>query len=626
LTNTIVLVSSPIELEALNIKNLHDAKIFSFNIQTHRALEKIQIAHEIGETYLSKADKLKIFDLTVSYYDWYNKKEISNDFEFEGINLLSLLDTAELHQHLINCLFDFLLIKRIIEKEDPKEIIATTRFSDIIKSLIGGKTISIKIRELSSTNYLPWDRIQIKFNIGHHPISFYLSRSAYLKIKSTLEAVICGTLNLWYDLDSKEKSVMLLEFNPSTYKDLLSQLDKTDKNIVLINRRRPAIWNLDSIKTLSNSKCKILNTNKTLDKTTKNEIKSATNKYLKKLEQLADNQILSNLFLCEGYSFWSAIRDVLISTYRNRISEYISFLLLMRKFFEKTNVSSIISLNVIGETEKIVLAVNKNRATSIMVEHGFANYTQDLQRYDVLSNYPLLQDKVAVWGEIQQKYLLEQRKFDPNRILIVGSPRHDVFFKRKTKKIGKTQKIILLTIVPITKITGQADTNTYIKFDVFVRELCSMIKRIDKVKLIVKLHPGQAEHNAMIIDLLKNIDSQIPVYHLTSIMDLIESCDIMININPESCDTSTVIMEGLIMGKPIITAFLDDKYHEIEFVKDNATISISDRKNLEKILRDVLFDNNTRQLLKKNTESHLQKYLANQGTSSKNLADILNSA
>ena len=623
MVNTIFLVSSVTELEIIDTINLQSVKVFSFNTKTHRVLDKNNIPHEIADDYLSKSDKLKIFDLTVSYYNWYDNKEFSDIFDFKGINLLGLLDTAEFHQHIIECLFDFLTIKRIIEKEKPREIITSTKFSNILKSLIQKKEIILTIHDSTSTQHLAWDKIQIKFNIGSHPISFYLTRSRFLKIKNILETVLCNTLNLWYDYKLK-KSILLLEFNPSTYKDLLTNLGKLDQDIILINRRRPAIWNLDSIKTLYKSKCKILNVNNMLDSVTKNKIELITREYLQKLDELfSKDNIFLNLFLCEGYSFWPSIKDTLVTAYQNRISEYILFLYSAQKLFEKVDISCIVSLNVVGETEKIILAVNKNRSLSIMMEHGFANYNHDITRFDVLSNYSLFPDKIAVWGDIQKKYLIEHRKFDENKILKVGSPRHDIFFNRKKKLIQNKHKIILLTIVPITQTTGQSDTNLHVKFELFVNELCRIIKKISDVKLIVKLHPGQTEHNSEIIELLNNIDSDIPVYQLTPILNLIEQCDIMININPESCDTSTVIMEGLIMRKPIITAFLDNLYHEIEFVKYNATISVSDHTNLEKIIYDILYDENTQKKLKTNSEVHLKKYLTNHGVASKRFSEML---
>ena len=77
------------------------------------------------------------------------------------------------------------------------------------------------------------------------------------------------------------------------------------------------------------------------------------------------------------------------------------------------------------------------------------------------------------------------------------------------------------------------------------------------------------------------------------------------------------------MKKPIITAFLDNLHHEIEFVKDNATISVSDHTNLEKIIRDILFNEDTQNRLLKNSEAHMKKYLANHGIASKRFSEML---
>ena len=81
----------------------------------------------------------------------------------------------------------------------------------------------------------------------------------YNKIKNFLETTIGTILNLWFNIDNKKKTILLLEFNPSTYKDLLQYLGKSDKNVVLLNRRRSAIWNFESIKILNQTKCKIIN-------------------------------------------------------------------------------------------------------------------------------------------------------------------------------------------------------------------------------------------------------------------------------------------------------------------------------------------------------------------------------
>ena len=102
---------------------LSRSTVFSFNVYTHKLLEEKGIQHEIGETYLSEEDHYKVFDKTVSYWEWFKHNPAFQELELENVNLLSVLDTAELHQVIIRELYIFLTMKRIIEKTKPEKII-----------------------------------------------------------------------------------------------------------------------------------------------------------------------------------------------------------------------------------------------------------------------------------------------------------------------------------------------------------------------------------------------------------------------------------------------------------------------------------------------------------------------
>lgn len=596
-------------------------------MQGHKILEKEGILHEIAENYLSKDDREKLFDTTVGYYEWYKNKPILKDLEMESVNLLSILDTGELHNYLIKVLKDFLIIKRIIEKEKPKKIIVTTNFSIIVKSILNENSIDLKVYDNSLPNYFEYDRLQIGFNIGQIPLSIRLSRTMYAIIKSSLESILCSALNLWHDVTSKKKTILLLEFDPVAYQDLLFSLSKSDKNIILVNRRRSAIWNFESIKILRNSKCKLLNVKELLKSESKDRIIALVSFYLEKLEKLwSEDDFFMKLFTIEDYSFWPCIKKVLINLYERRISEYVTLIMISKEIFEKINLSCIVCLNIFGETEKAILNMNKNNIPSILLEHGYADYTpHEVSRFDALSMYPYIQDKIAVWGSIQKEYLAEHRGLSSDRILVTGSPRHDRFFKKKIKNNTKQQKIILFTFHPITETSGQADTNLYIKFENFVKKFCTIIKKIPNVKIIAKLHPGQDEHNNDIKALLKEIDPSIPVYQFTPIIKLIESCDVLINLSAEGYDISTIILEGLILNKPTMNVILDGNFYEFQYVKDNAVLSISDKTDIEKSVKDILFNEELRSRLLQNAKQHVNKYLTNRGNASEYLAGLLNS-
>ena len=58
-----------------------------------------------------------------------------------------------------------------------------------------------------------------------------------------------------------------------------------------------------------------------------------------------------------------------------------------KKLFEKIDFSSIVSLNTMGETEKTILNTNKNKISTVLLEHGASDYLEEFSRYDVTSGY-----------------------------------------------------------------------------------------------------------------------------------------------------------------------------------------------------------------------------------------------
>lgn len=619
MVNTIILIDNPTDTELLHKKIASDAQVFSFNFYTHKSLEKEKIEHKIAEEYLDVNERLRIFDLAVSYYNWYDTKKLSEQFTLEGINLLGILDTAELHMLFIHQIKNLLITKTIIEKERPKKIIFTSSLENIVKSLAQTIKLDLEVLEDTSKYYLEWDRIELKFNAFGKPMTLRLSRENYNKIKSLLETIVCKFFGFWFKPNDKNKTILFLENNPSSYEDLFKNLSKYNHNIVFFNRRRPAIWNLKSISILQKYNCKIFNFKK-IESAESDNINNLTNHYLTKLKQIWPQDDLFDMFSIDGVSIWPAIKNTLFQTYQNRLKEYISLVLVSKKLFQNVNPSAIVCLNIFGETEKTILNSNSKLIPSVLLEHGYANYTPEIERYDVLSMYSLFKDKIAVWGDTQKQYLIEHKKIDPQRIIVCGSPRHDSFFTQKCGDV--TDDVVLLTIHSINEISAKTDTNIYIKFECLLKTICMILKKYDK-KIIVKLHPGQDIHNETIKKLLAETDPSIPIYQLKPIKELLSMCSALINISPEGFDPSTVLLEGLILNKPTMNIVIDELFYDFQYEKDEAILSVSPNDDLEKQLYDILFNKDFRQKLVTNGKKHIETYLSNHGTASECIAKTL---
>lgn len=629
MVNKLFLINNSADLDFINIEELKssESKVFSFDISSHEVLEKNNVTHELADNYLSYEQRVELFEKITKLHEWYNDELIVKNFEFKGVNLLGLLDLTEFYYFIMPELVNFLIIKKIIEELKPKKIISAKNFSTILNILTKGKNIQVRVYGIEILKKLHWDKITIKYNIGSFPISFNISRNRYLTIKNVLEKIINSIFSLWFNFkNSKKKTILLLEFNPAAYPDLLSQLNKYNNNIILINRRRPATWNLESIKILRNNKCKLINFNKLLESKEKNQIQSLVKYYSNKLEKfLSKEHILTQIFVLEKYSFWPIIKDVLINTYRHRFQEYIYLILVAKKIFEKINISCILNLYDAGETEKIFLNVNKKRIPSILLEHGFGRSVNETSWLDVLGSYTNFRDKYAVWSNHKKKYLIDKYGIDSKRILVTGSPRHDLFFNYQSKKETKSQKTILIAPNPITEIAGLDHTELHKKFKKTVEEICTILKKIPSVRIIVKLHPGQLEHNNEIKLLFRKICPSIPIFLWTSVIKIIDLCDTVLVISPQGYSTSTMILESLILNKPVINIVLDGHLYEFEYVKENAIITLTENSDLEKSFSDILFDEKFRNKLIENGKKFVTNFLANPGTASKYFAKIANS-
>ena len=45
--------------------------------------------------------------------------------------------------------------------------------------------------------------------------------------------------------------------------------------------------------------------------------------------------------------------------------------------------------------------MNNNKISNILLEHGYANFVDEVSRFDIFHMYDKFQDKIAVWGKLE---------------------------------------------------------------------------------------------------------------------------------------------------------------------------------------------------------------------------------
>ena len=621
----IIFVEDNFDIEKINLNqiDLEQSKIFTLNFNAHIILKEKNIQHDIAESYISKNDRMKIFDASVKFRDWHKQHPNLDKLLFKGINIIEIFDLNELQQLFLERLFKLLIIKRILEKYKPEKILASESLKHIIESVsfISKSIIEIFPKPTANSSY--FDKYQVDYKIGSLPISFQIKRTRLTKIKKWYEK-IAAIRNFWYDENKVTNGVLFLEFDPTRYEELFNQLKKLNVNIILLNTRKSAVWNSKSISIVKKYNCKLINEYQILaDK--KAEISKNLSHFESEFNKFwLDIDFLEKTFVFEQCVFWNVMKDPLIQVYKNRLEEFIKLILLSDKILQNSNFRCIVSLYTTGQTENAILKMNNNKISNILLGHGYANFVDDVSRFDIFHMYDRFKDKIAVWGEIEKEYIKNSRKVDEKRILQVGSPRHDIFFniKKETKKHNKKQVLILPS--PIVNYSGLTDTETFLRYEKLIKKIIQILHKFE-TDIIVKLHPTQDPSNQFIKEVFKQNDKTIPIFHTTPILEQLKTADAVIHIEPHGIGLSTAILESLIMNIPTMNIVIKNEIFQFDCIREKAILSHLDSDDVEKPIFELLFNENVKNVLIKNTKNHLSNSLVNPGIASKKFAEILSS-
>jgi hypothetical protein len=612
----IILVEGEIDFNILN-QNLfnNNSLIITFDFESHKSLNKIP--HKTIEEYFSEEDKKEIDELALNLgTNWYKNKKIEGSINYEGLNLGKLLE-LEMPSYFFKHLKRIIGIKKIIEKENPKKIISYS-LDNYLKSICKNDDIDLVLLKNTISSSLFFDEIKIPLNLGFVNKNIKISRKNYFRLKKYTDKIFNVIFKTKFNKKTlqKKESIILVDFNTKLYEDFLKSFPNSDKNIIILNQRKPSIWNFKTLQIIKNSNCKVLSIKDFENKITKNKNKLEQTILNKKLIQmLSEENLLNTIFSHNQESFWNIIKDEFSEIIIKRFSESVERLILIDKMFNEMKIKSVLDWAHTGMEEKeISFVANKKRISIFCLQHGIMTLNPKFEKYhSIMPVLPSNNSKMLVWGKIMENYLLD-RKIDSKQITIVGSPRHDRFFEKKSVKNNNTI-LIASNLFFHVNFDGN-DTRAIDRFELFLKNTLSYIKKNSNKKPIIKLH---ATEYFNISPIIKKIDPSIPIYQHQDILELLESCDILISLN-----YSTILLDALILNKPALV-FLPEKqnFEEEEIIKQNAVLSVSNISELEIKMKQIMFDEDVRNNLIKNGKLFIEKYFSYQGNSCKVLTKIL---
>jgi len=608
------------DIKNLNMSSdeLHNIKIFSFDFYAHKSLEKLKIPHELVENYFTDYDKKLVDEKTFDFVlNWYKAIDPEKLLFVKGLSMGNLLE-IEFTTYFFLVLKRVLGIQKILENEQPLEIICG-RLSNYVKSLIFDEKIILTEFKTSDSSSLFFDSIEIPLSIGKKTRTLKISRKNYLKIKNVVEKAT-GTV---YHINIKQNSfdqgsVLLLDFNAVDYSELLNELTSSGQQVILLNQRRPATWNSTSLKIVNNSKCKIVKLEQFKNGQTKREIKDLKKEHWAKFNLVFKNEEkLNEYFSINDKSFWLAIKKEFLNILKKRFDETITRIVLVDELLNKLTVSCILDWAHTGAEEKIVtFFANEKKIPIVSLQHAVYPLNEKWQKSRPVYPY-LLSDEVkeAVWGTIMKNFLIKNGMKE-DQIILSGSPKHDLFFK-KEKDVEKKDTILIAANIFVHFNFEGNDTRVFQKLEEITKKIVKIIQSYKGKKIIVKLHPTQSYHDLK--SLIKEIDPAIPIYKNENLLEVLDKSDAVISLN-----FSTILVDAMIRRKPTFVVLVEQQgFEEEQMIKQNSTIAVSDIKNLEIRLKDFLSNESVRKdVVKKGTE-FVNKYFVNQGNASKYISKVI---
>lgn len=618
ITNTAILVGNTTDFSKIKsyISKYPDAEIFSLNFKSHEKLSKEKISHEIAENFLNDEDYIQINDMAKNTsINWYKNNEIEPFLMFDDINLGNLLE-MEFFQYFLPIFTNAIVIEYIIKNNNFDQIISATEINPFVEQICSNNKIKCQVIDKKQKSSLVLDNLNIKINLGKIPFSFKISRKQFLFVKYQFEKILFYFLG-YNDKELDKKSILLLDFNPVIYEDLLIELSKLNKKILLLNTRRPAVWNFHSFKILLKNKCKILILSKYQQKIYEQIDKKLNSFNLKEQELWKKNHIFEDVFTINSLTLWPSIMDSFKQICTNRFSESIKIILSINELLPKINPSIILEWAETAMEEKIIIQIAKKlKIDSIYLQHTIASMEDSgVPHGRFISHFAhsFLSRKQTVWGKPTKEYALSHNN---SNTIVVGSPRHDKFFNL-INSVENKGIILFAPTIPSNVSSKNMTTEAIQSFNEFIQHTCKILKNIPNKEFIVKPHPTPSPIYD-IAKLVKEVDPNISITYNHDILNLINQCELLITTN-----NSTVAIEAMMLKKPVISLQTRPFYMNEELVKMDAVISITDISNIESVIKKLLNDTNMKTHHLKKSKQFLDLHFMDQGEASKNLTNIL---
>jgi len=251
------------------------------------------------------------------------------------------------------------------------------------------------------------------------------------------------------------------------------------------------------------------------------------------------------------------------------------------KYFKSSGIKAVIAPDENSPLTKSILDAARFCGIRVIgLQHGTMHDLHPAYLYTKKdSENGVMPDLTLTWGEYWKQFLIEKGNYPKESVLTVGQIRTDVIpllLKAEKQKQAKP----LETIVFASQPQRDPELRYQAAYDIF-----KAVKRLQKSKLVVKLHPRESDDEKYYEAIAKKAGCTNFVIDKTSdLYQLIASCDTLI-----TC-FSTVGTETVYFYKPLV--ILDHLNQDIQgYVAEGVAFHATNSLTLETILTGIFRGN-----------------------------------
>ena len=354
----------------------------------------------------------------------------------------------------------------------------------------------------------------------------------------------------------------------------------------------------------------------TFEDITKSEANRKTKMKRRQLEncwkKISENPEFKNLFRYDGLSLWEFLEEEISLYFRYEMANLVRYIDSLHVFLRLKMINAVVvshDNHALGRLA--VMVADKLRIPSLLVLHGPTTAPfSDIK-------LPIYATKAAIWGELTKKWFVE-KGCSPSKLVITGCPRFDEYVKKNPKtihRVGARKLQLMRKKKTIMIAAGPLQTSGH---RLLVEPLISSLNQLNDIQLVIKLHPLD-QNPDLYYPVIRNMKSSVPVSIVRDfdLHSLLRLCDVVVT------ESSTVGLEAMILGKPVISINFSDSPDILPYAKSGAAISVYRPSALLEALKKVLYDKRVQRKLKDAQKKFVQRYASTPGEASQLVVKLL---